>query len=91
MNLIFGLIVTSLSLIGLHYLPYPKRLHAIGNYVLGVGAIFIGMMIWNGDLTMWAFPVCGGATVVLCYGYDHWLNLRVRAAIYESEHHRVSK
>jgi multisubunit Na+/H+ antiporter MnhG subunit len=90
--LIFGLTVTSLSLVGLHWMPYPKRLHAIGNYTLGTLAIFVGLTIWRPDLwLMWAFPIVGGATVSACYLLDHLLNLRIKAALHESEHERVSE
>lgn len=85
LNFVFGLTVTALSLVGLHWMPYPKRLHAIGNYTLGTLAIFIGMTIWRpGDLIVWAFPVVGGITVCLCYLVDYLLNMRVKAAIHES-------
>ena len=85
--LIFGLSVTSLSLAALHWFPYPKRLHAVGKYTLGTLSIFVGLTIWRPDLwLMWAFPIVGGATVVLCYAVDWTLNVRVRAHLNESLH-----
>jgi hypothetical protein len=91
----FGLTVTALSLIALHWFPYYRRLHVIGNYVLGVLAIFIGLTIWlwgNSILIQaWAFPVVGGAAVTLCYLIDRVLNLQVKARLNESERDRVSE
>jgi len=86
----FGLVVTALSLIALHWFPYYRRLHVIGNYILGVLAIFAGVTIWLWGnpilLHVWAFPVIGGASVVLCYLIDCVLNLRVKAVLGESAH-----
>ncbi len=83
LRFIFGLSVTALSLAALHWFPYWRRLHQIGNYVLGVLAIFIGISIW-GDTDMirvWAFPIVAGATVALCYGVDWFLNSLVKARV----------
>ena len=91
----FGLVVTALLLGVLHWFPYYRRLHVIGNYTLGVLAIFAGMTIWlwgNPLLVQaWAFPTIGGASVVVCYIIDCVLNLRVKAVLGESAHAQDSR
>ena len=91
----FGLTITALSLVALHWFPYYRRLHVIGNYMLGVLAIFVGLTIWlwgNPLLVQaWAFAIIGGAAVTFCYLIDMVLNLRVKAVLHEPEHDGVSE
>lgn len=87
--LTFGLTTTCLLLAVLHWFPWPKRLHAIANYTLGTGSIFIGMTIWRENWTIWIFPLTAGVAVCICYAIDYLLNVRVRARLHESQRGNV--
>ena len=81
-----GLGAMALLLIAEHWFPWPKRLHRLAAYPLGVAAILAGMAIWliktgyphivNG---MVAFAIVAGIVVYGAYGID-WLVLQIRKA-----------
>ena len=80
---IFGLVITSLALTAGHWFPGWKNLGNIGRYTIGVALIYLGLGIWlvpTGQgiiyLMAWAFPICGGVVVALCYGYDFYASIK---------------
>ena len=69
-----------------HWFPWPKRLHRLYTYPLGVSAIFIGIAIWltqsgYGELVaaLIPFAIVAGIVVYGAYGID-WVVLQIRKA-----------
>lgn len=85
----YGLIITALLLALAHFFPWPRRLHRLAAYVIGVGAILLGVYVWLGNGEVWrgllVFAVVAGATTGLCYGIDWLLNLWQRSKVANHE------
>ena len=82
---IFGLTVTALILIAAHWFPFPRKLHRLEAYSIGIAAILVGQAIWlccAGEWKLWmaiaAFSVVSGAAVIGAYAIDTLLKYRVR-------------
>lgn len=81
-----GLLSMAALLLIEHWFPWPKELHRLLAYPLGVGAIFAGLAIWlvqNGYAEIAAglvpFAIVAGIVVYGAYGID-WLVLAIRKA-----------
>ena len=83
---IVGLVMMAGLLLIEHWFPWPKRLHRLWAYPLGVGAILIGVAVWLtqcgfGRLVpgFVGFALVAGIVVYGAYGID-WLVLQIRKA-----------
>lgn len=81
-----GLLIAALLLAVAHWFPWPKGLHQLVAYVIGVAAILAGAGIWllpAGYGWTWlglvGFAVVSGAVTGLAYLVDWLLNLWVRS------------
>lgn len=90
-------VITALALIVEHYVPWVQyltgreRLHPVGNYIVGMLAIYIpytvallrsgGPLVPPGQAVgaLWLVTAVGGLTVGVCYGLDSWHAWRTRA------------
>ena len=82
---IFGLTVTALILLATHWFPWPRKIHRLEAYSIGVGAILMGQAVWlccKGEWRLWlalaAFSLVSGAAVGGAYAIDALLKYRVR-------------
>jgi len=82
---VFGLTVTALILLAAHWFPFPRKIHRLEAYCIGVAAILAGQAIWlccAGEWRLWlaltAFAVVSGAAVGGAYAVDALLKYRVR-------------
>ena len=89
----FGLTVTVLLLIGMHWFPWPRKLHRLETYQLGLSAILIGQLVWLGCvgndvieesgwtvyLVLVGWVVVSGAVVKGTYAIDDILRNRAEA------------
>ena len=82
---IFGLTVTALILLAAHWFPWPRKIHRLEAYCIGIGAILAGQAVWlccKGEWRLWlaltAFSVAAGTVVGGAYAVDALLKYRVR-------------
>ncbi len=81
---VVGLLSMAALLLIEHWFPWPKRLHRLFAYPLGVGAILVGVAIWLTQ-TGYAqlvqgfvgFALLAGIVVYGAYGID-WLVIQIR-------------
>ena len=81
---VVGLLSMAALLLIEHWFPWPKRLHRLWAYPLGVMAIFAGVAIWliqsgYGQIVVGLIPyiIGAGLTVYSAYGID-WLVIQIR-------------
>ena len=65
----FGLSMTLAALIIEHWVPWPRKLHRLETYSLGLGAILLGQGIWLGCHCI--FSDCA----IVTNGWALWLTL----------------
>jgi len=85
---IFGLTVTALILLAAHWFPWPRKIHRLEAYCIGVVAILAGQAIWlccGGEWKLWlalaSFSIVSGVAVGGAYAVDALLNYRVKRII----------
>lgn len=88
---LLGLLIAGLLLAVAHWFPWPKGLHQLVAYVIGVAAILTGAGIWllpAGYGWVWlglaSFAVVSGAVTGICWGIDALLKLWVKSQTGES-------
>ena len=78
-----GIIVTVLALWLGHWFKWPRKLRVLESYTYGVGAIYLGILMWMGWQPMYAkllaFPLVAGAAVGIAYLYDDYRNAKIKA------------
>jgi hypothetical protein len=80
-----GLVTTVSLLLIQHWFPWPRKLHRLETYTLGIGAILAGVYVWMqraGCIEQWVelFVFCVISGVVVCASYfvDWLLKQRVK-------------
>ena len=81
-----GLVVTISLLFIQHWFPWPRKLHRLETYMLGVGAILAGVYVWMlraGCIEQWielfVFCLVSGASVCISYLIDWLLKMRANS------------
>ena len=86
--LLLGLLMTVLLLWTAHWIPYPRKLHRIEAYTIGVAMILIGQAIWLGSLGRWdiwfklvGWAIVSGIAVITAHEIDHRLRERAKKKV----------
>lgn len=89
----YALAITALVELVLHWAPWPRPLHRIGAYSVGVAGILLGAALWlipSGHAAMFAALVLlcavAGAATGLGYAIDAVRNLIVRTMVSHERH-----
>lgn len=84
----FGLVVTALVELVLHWYPWPRALPRVVSYMLGVAAILLGCAIWllgiqQIRILLGIVGICAaaGLATLLGWGVDWLHNLLVRVSV----------
>jgi hypothetical protein len=81
-----GVLTSVFLLLIQHWFPWPRKLHRLETYCLGVGAILAGVYVWMsraGQIRQWvelfAFCVISGFAVSGSYLLDWLLKMRAKS------------
>lgn len=86
LEMFLGVAVTVLLLVATHWAPWPRKLHRVEAYVIGIASMLAGQAIWLGSLNQWdtwfglvGWAAASGLAVIFAYTVDWLLRLRIAA------------
>lgn len=90
MSIFAASLVAGLTMASLHWFPWPRQLHRVEAYAMGLGGVLTAFTMlavlyawWVELIALWAIALAAGCVTVLCYAYDSWRAWRNRAKAVE--------